>query len=175
MRTPQVQEDFLQSGRFVESVRPRVWARRLLIGLLAVGVLCVIVLRLVSAFPRTVMREVRAGGDYVRYGVAVKQSRFGFGTFLGFWIEDARGVSEEVRLNTPRLRPTGVERPKWLANNQAVLLRMKEEVDLQSYTIPQECWILYNFKSGDLRTCTASDRDSCKELQELTRKIGEQQ
>jgi hypothetical protein len=179
VRTPQEQDAFLQFGRFGKSStkhrRPiRKWALIFLLVLAATYIAS----RLL-AFRKTVLEEERFGNEYVRYGFAVQQPSFGsllsndgpFGTVIHLWTHDAKGRFENIYLDTPWLRLVNIKRHEWLANNQAILLHLDTEVDLQSYTQPDERWVLYNFRSGELRTCSSFEQTPCTDLQAYAQKL----
>ena len=136
-----------------------------MISLIVLGAMWIVGVRLLLMFPKTMLAEERFANDFVRYGFAVQQARIGSGTIVRFWAADPRGTYEDVRLNTPRLKLTRIKQHNWLAKNQALLLAMSMEVDLESYTAPEERWLLYNFRSGELKTCSSWQRTSCAELQ----------
>ncbi len=154
---PDEQKGFLQLERFAAHGfrRPGRLVRYGFISLIVLGAMWMVVVRLLLMFPKTMLTEERFATDFVRHGFAVEQARFGSGTVVRLWAADPRGTYQDVRLNTPRLRLAQIKQHRWFAKNQALLLVMSMEVDLGSYTQSDERWLLYNFKSGDLRSCSS--------------------
>jgi hypothetical protein len=165
VHTPGEQQGLLQVGRFAVHGRTRRLMRFGLISLIVLGAMWIVVVHLLSMFPKTMLTEERPGNDFVRYGFAVQQARIGYGTVVRLWATDPKGTYEDIRLNTPRLRLKQIKQHTWLAKNQALLLAMSMEVDLGSYTQSDERWLLYNFRSGDLKTCSSWQRTPCADLQ----------
>lgn len=180
MRTPEEQEAFLQFGRFGQSSTKdrrllRKWALILLLALAAIYITS----RLLASSRKTLLEEERLGNEYVRYGFSVQQPRFGsffragrpFGTVIRLWKHDAKERFENIYLDTPRLRLVNIKQHEWLGNDQAILLRLDLEFDLGSYTQPDDHWILFNFRSGDLRTCSSFQQTPCADLQAYAQKL----
>jgi hypothetical protein len=173
MRSHNRQEIFLRFERLGES-RPRIRGLTVLISLFAVGAICAVTLRSLVVFPKTITSEEKSGSDFVRYGFAVQQSRFGHGTFLHLWTRVAGGnFEQEVWLNMRKLDVAQLKQTAWLANYQAVLLDIDMKHNFGSYDAPEEHWVLYNFRSGGLRSCNSSEPNSCASLQAYVKKIAE--
>jgi hypothetical protein len=125
-------------------------------------------------FPKTVMMEERAGSNFVSHAFSVQQSRLGYGTVVRLWVADSKGSTlRDVRLNLPRLRLSVLKQHTWLAKNRALLLALEMEVDLGSYTQLDERWVLYNFKTGDLKTCSSWEQTSCEDVQASAKTLEE--
>jgi hypothetical protein len=109
VHTPGEQQGLLQVGRFAVHGRTRRLMRFGLISLIVLGAMWIVVVHLLSMFPKTMLTEERPGNDFVRYGFAVQQARIGYGTVVRLWAADSKGTYEDIRMNTPRLRLTQIK------------------------------------------------------------------
>ena len=80
----------------------------------------------------------------------------------------------DLKFKVPQRRLLEVAQPRWLAKNQALLLDMSTAVDLGSYTMPDERRLLYDFRSGELLTCSDYDGTPCTALEAAVKELNAQ-
>ncbi len=78
------------------------------------------------------------------------------GTTVNFWLRNGSRKNQKLVWWSNRLMLQDVLDHTWI-DQRSVRIGLHVNEDVGSYAIPEELWLLYDFRSGELKNCRSDD------------------